>query len=187
MVGRPLGDRDGTTRIPAIKTQEMVVKEYSNGEVTILWKPELCIHSGVCVRTLPEVYNPQERPWIKPENASTEAIVSQVARCPSGALSIKPGTEAVIKTDREDDGKRGRFVSYVDGTFAGEMTYVWAGSKKFIIDHTGVESQFGGRGIGKGMVLQAVAFAREQGVRILPLCPFAKMIFDREGFPDVRA
>lgn len=64
-------------------------KEYSNGETTIVWKPELCIHSGVCVKTLPTVYNPKERPWIKPENATTQEIIDQVAKCPSGALSIK--------------------------------------------------------------------------------------------------
>lgn len=64
-------------------------KEYSNGEITIVWQPKLCIHSGVCVRTLPKVYNPQERPWIKPENATTQELLDQVAKCPSGALSIK--------------------------------------------------------------------------------------------------
>jgi uncharacterized Fe-S cluster protein YjdI len=64
-------------------------KEYSNGQVTIVWQPKLCIHSGVCVKTLPKVYNTKERPWIKPENATTEELISQVAKCPSGALSIK--------------------------------------------------------------------------------------------------
>ncbi|MDG4950347.1 (4Fe-4S)-binding protein [Weeksellaceae bacterium KMM 9724] len=71
----------------------MKTHEYSNGEVTILWKPDKCIHSGICVKTLPEVYNPKERPWIKPNNATTEQILDQVAKCPSGALSIK-GQEA---------------------------------------------------------------------------------------------
>lgn len=64
-------------------------KEYSNGEITIVWKPKLCIHSGVCVKTLPKVYNTKERPWIKPENATTQEIIDQVGKCPSGALSIK--------------------------------------------------------------------------------------------------
>ena len=63
--------------------------EYSNGEVTIIWKPDLCQHAAVCVKLLPEVYNPKDRPWIKPENAIAEEIKSQVAQCPSGALSIK--------------------------------------------------------------------------------------------------
>ena len=53
------------------------------------WQPHLCIHSGVCVRMLPEVYNPQERPWVKLENATTDRIVAQVEKCPSGALSYR--------------------------------------------------------------------------------------------------
>tara|TARA_B100000780_G_scaffold267800_1_gene225206 strand:+ start:1793 stop:1996 length:204 start_codon:yes stop_codon:yes gene_type:complete len=67
----------------------MSQKEYTNGEITILWKPELCIHSGVCVKTLPQVYNPKERPWIKIENATSVELVKQVSKCPSKALSIK--------------------------------------------------------------------------------------------------
>ncbi|HET8809720.1 MAG TPA: (4Fe-4S)-binding protein [Flavobacteriaceae bacterium] len=62
---------------------------YSNGEITILWKPEKCIHSGICVKTLPKVYNPKERPWIKPENATSKELIDQVSKCPSGALSIQ--------------------------------------------------------------------------------------------------
>lgn len=64
-------------------------KEYSNGEIIIVWQPKKCIHSGICVKTLPEVYNTRIRPWIKPENASTKELIDQVALCPSGALSIK--------------------------------------------------------------------------------------------------
>lgn len=67
----------------------MKTKEYSNGEVTILWTAEKCIHSGICVKTLPKVYNPKDRPWIKPENATSEELIAQVSKCPSGALSIK--------------------------------------------------------------------------------------------------
>lgn len=65
------------------------MKEYSNGEVTILWQPEKCIHSGICVKSLPNVYNPKDKPWVKPENASSEELINQVSKCPSGALSIK--------------------------------------------------------------------------------------------------
>lgn len=63
--------------------------EYTNGDVTIIWKPELCAHAGICVKMLPEVYNPKNRPWIKPENATSDEIIKQVNQCPSGALSIK--------------------------------------------------------------------------------------------------
>jgi len=60
---------------------------YSNGEVTIVWQPELCIHSGNCARGLPEVFKPREKPWITPEGSTTKRIIEQVKKCPSGALS----------------------------------------------------------------------------------------------------
>jgi uncharacterized Fe-S cluster protein YjdI len=68
---------------------EEMSKEYSNEEVTIVWKPELCQHAGECVKALPKVYNPKEKPWIKAQNASGKEIRAQVAKCPSGALTIK--------------------------------------------------------------------------------------------------
>jgi uncharacterized Fe-S cluster protein YjdI len=61
--------------------------KYANGEVTISWQPELCIHSGRCVRGLPEVFKAKEKPWITPEGSTTEKIIQQVKKCPSGALS----------------------------------------------------------------------------------------------------
>ncbi len=66
-----------------------MTKKYSNGEVTIIWKPDLCIHSGICVGGLPEVFNTQRRPWIEPTAASTEKLIQQVQKCPSGALSFE--------------------------------------------------------------------------------------------------
>ena len=62
-------------------------KEYSNGEVTVLWKPGLCIHSAACVHGLPNVFKPKEKPWVQVDNATTDAIVATVKACPSGALS----------------------------------------------------------------------------------------------------
>ncbi|WP_100614236.1 (4Fe-4S)-binding protein [Confluentibacter citreus] len=62
------------------------IKEYSNGEVTITWEPEKCIHSAICAKGLPMVFKPRERPWITIDAASTEALVNQIKLCPSGAL-----------------------------------------------------------------------------------------------------
>ena len=50
--------------------------EYTNGEMTIIWQPELCQHAGICVKMLPNVYHPKERPWVQIENATTEEVVS---------------------------------------------------------------------------------------------------------------
>lgn len=65
------------------------IKEYSNGEVTVLWDASKCIHSANCVKNLPEVFKPKEKPWMQMENSTSENIISTVNKCPSGALSLK--------------------------------------------------------------------------------------------------
>ncbi|MEM6524044.1 MAG: (4Fe-4S)-binding protein [Bacteroidota bacterium] len=70
-----------------------IVKEYSNGELSIIWKPQLCIHAGECVKALPSVYKPNEKPWITAENATTQELKDQIAKCPSGALSYRMDNE----------------------------------------------------------------------------------------------
>lgn len=70
-----------------------VTKKYTNNEVTVVWKPEQCIHSTICWKGLAEVFNPRIRPWIKLENSTTEKIIDQVKKCPSGALSYYMNNE----------------------------------------------------------------------------------------------
>ena len=60
--------------------------EYTNGELTIVWQPELCQHAGICVKMLPNVYHPKERPWVQIENATTEELI---AFCSFFSLRIK--------------------------------------------------------------------------------------------------
>jgi len=67
----------------------MKEKLYNKGEITISWKPALCQHARVCVKMLPKVYHPTEKPWIRVEHASAKELADQVSKCPSGALSIK--------------------------------------------------------------------------------------------------
>jgi len=64
-----------------------IKKEYTNGEVTVVWQSGKCIHSGNCVRNNPDVFQPREKPWIKIEGSSTEKIIDTVKKCPSGALT----------------------------------------------------------------------------------------------------
>ena len=63
-----------------------IVREYTNGELTVIWKPGLCIHAGVCVRMLPQVYRPRLRPWVDPTRATTRQLIEQIECCPSGAF-----------------------------------------------------------------------------------------------------
>lgn len=69
--------------------------KYTNNEVTVVWKPNVCIHSTLCWKGLIEVFNPKERPWIKIDGAATEKIIEQVRKCPSGALSYYLNTEGL--------------------------------------------------------------------------------------------
>ncbi|OQP56038.1 hypothetical protein A4H97_20880 [Niastella yeongjuensis] len=61
--------------------------KYSNEDITVVWKPELCKHSGRCVMQLPKVFNLKTKPWVTMSGADTEAIKAQVEKCPTGALS----------------------------------------------------------------------------------------------------
>jgi uncharacterized Fe-S cluster protein YjdI len=65
----------------------MATKHYEAGDLTIVWKPGICAHSGICVRNLPGVFKPREKPWIQPEHADSSAIAAAIDQCPSGALS----------------------------------------------------------------------------------------------------
>jgi uncharacterized Fe-S cluster protein YjdI len=69
--------------------------KYTNNEVTVVWKPKTCIHSSICWKGLIEVFNPKEKPWIKMDGASTEKIIEQIRKCPSGALSYYLNTETM--------------------------------------------------------------------------------------------
>ncbi len=65
-----------------------LILEYTNGDVTVVWQPSKCIHSTHCWKELPSVFKPWAKPWIKIQGADTEAIINQVNKCPSGALSF---------------------------------------------------------------------------------------------------
>lgn len=88
-----------------------MTKHYTNGDLTVVWKPELCQHSGICARGLGDVFNPRRKPWIELQHADSARIIAQVDQCPSGALSWftsstapKPAGEGGIRhTDQTDD------------------------------------------------------------------------------------
>jgi uncharacterized Fe-S cluster protein YjdI len=70
-----------------------IATRYSNGEVTVVWQPHLCRHSGICINGLPEVFDLRKSPWVTIGGADTKTIIAQVRRCPSGALSTGPASK----------------------------------------------------------------------------------------------
>ena len=93
----------------------------------------------------------------------------------------------MMKIDHEQSGHRGAFVWLEDGERLAVMSYTVAGSR-VIIDHTDVDDRLRGKGAGKQLVKSAVEWARADKVKLMPLCPFAKSVFDKTpDYSDVLA
>jgi uncharacterized Fe-S cluster protein YjdI len=65
------------------------IKEYTKGDLTVVWEAEKCIHSTKCWKGLPGVFDPKARPWVNTDGANSKEIAEQVSKCPSGALTYK--------------------------------------------------------------------------------------------------
>lgn len=91
-----------------------------------------------------------------------------------------------MNIQQNDSEKKGEFFYEVDGKKLGLMTYSHAGNDKIIIDHTEVDPALKGQGVGYKLVEAAVIYARENHVKIMPLCPFAHAVFKkRNDYNDV--
>jgi uncharacterized Fe-S cluster protein YjdI len=72
-------------------------QSYETDEIVVTFDPDICTHSGMCVRGLPEVFDVSRKRWVRPELAPAARVAEQVARCPSGALQSR------LKTKPEED------------------------------------------------------------------------------------
>ena len=70
------------------------LQTYEADGIIVTFEPDVCIHSGNCVRGLPAVFDVRRKRWVRPENAPAEAVAEQIRRCPSGALQYQ------LKSDR---------------------------------------------------------------------------------------
>ena len=64
-------------------------KYYKSDKITVSFDMQKCIHAAECANGLPEVFNPNERPWVNTEGADPDKIVEVIERCPSGALKYE--------------------------------------------------------------------------------------------------
>lgn len=87
----------------------------------------------------------------------------------------------MLEIKHQDTGSKGEFYVGEEGHHLAEMTYSWAGTDKFIIDHTDVSDTLRGQGVGRYLLDAAVQFARDRQVKIIPLCPFAKSVFQKDA------
>ena len=81
---------------------------------------------------------------------------------------------------------KGSFYIEENNVLLAEMTYSFAGSDKLILDHTTVSKALKGMGIGNMLVEAAVSYSRDKSIKIIPLCPFAKTVFEKNpSYKDV--
>ena len=88
--------------------------------------------------------------------------------------------------ENEEEETKGTYFILVSGEKISEMTYSIAGTDRIIIDHTEVSDDYRGSGAGEEMVRKAVEDARTKSISIVPLCPFARSVFNKnEELRDV--
>jgi uncharacterized Fe-S cluster protein YjdI len=84
-------------------------RSYSNEEITVYWRPELCIHSANCLIGLPGVFDSSERPWVNIRGASSGEIMKTVDTCPSRALLYLKNANFALRKSRKKSRKPPKF------------------------------------------------------------------------------
>lgn len=92
----------------------------------------------------------------------------------------------LMEIKQKENGSKGSFYIEENGKVLAEMTYVKTGTDRIIIDHTEVSDALKGKSAGKQLLEKAVQFARDNQLKILPLCPFAASVFEKTpAYADV--
>jgi len=110
-----------------------------------------------------------------------------MARATAADLTGKGLSRGLYFTLRDDhcasheSGSHGRFTVEEEGRLLGELTYSRAGAALVILDHTAVSPHARGTGAGRALVDAAVAWARETGIKLMPLCPYARSVFEKDA------
>jgi uncharacterized Fe-S cluster protein YjdI len=64
-------------------------RTYVGDAIEVLWEPRLCIHVRNCVSRLPQVFDPEVRPWVVVDAADADAVAAAIESCPTGALHYR--------------------------------------------------------------------------------------------------
>ncbi len=85
----------------------------------------------------------------------------------------------MIEIKQFESGTKGYYAAFDGDKEAGRMTYTFVGNTMMIIDHTEVSNEYKGQNIGKRILMVVVEYARKNKIKIIPICPFAKSVFER--------
>lgn len=148
-------------------------RKYTGRTIDVFFNKDMCIKSGNCVRGDSNVFNPSNRPWINADAAPKEKVLQVVESCPSSALQY------ILKEEVDFIYKEGKFYIEDDGYITAEITFTKAGKDIIIIDHTFVDEKCRGKGIALKLVERVIKYAIDNDKKIVPLCPYAKSVFDK--------
>jgi uncharacterized Fe-S cluster protein YjdI/predicted GNAT family acetyltransferase len=166
-------------------------REYCSDHIVIRFYPSRCTHAAECVRGLPDVFKPGRKPWIVAHNGTPDEIAEVIRRCPSGALEYelrKPEGDGE-KEDGSSDIKMEGAVFYAGDSLddpLGMLRICFVDESTFSITTVYVRSDLRGKGLAMKLVEAAAGYARDRGLMIIPICPYAKRVMERkEEFGDV--
>jgi len=95
------------TELQEFEKEKDKVKSYTNGEITVYWQAEKCIHSANCIIGDPKIFSAQKRPWINMEGADSEEAIKIIDTCPSRALLYLKNEKAPSAEKIETHGSSG--------------------------------------------------------------------------------
>jgi len=107
-------------------------RDYSNGEITVHWKPAECVHSTICYAKLRSVFDPVKRPWVNMKGASTDKIIAIVNECPTDALTFswddkkkqEESTEEIAKTEEKVSTTKVQIMENGPAIISGDFTLI---------------------------------------------------------------
>ncbi len=156
---------------------------YENGDITVFWDSDKCMHAKVCVHQSPTVFNKDSRPWINISGATTAEIWKTVSQCPSGALTCTYNHDIRVVLDEkrqcalalDHDKEIGECCWEISADYSANDSAV----SSWTIVHTGVRPEYEGKGIAKRLVFKVAEEAEKRKLKVIPVCSYAAKIMEK--------
>jgi uncharacterized Fe-S cluster protein YjdI/CDGSH-type Zn-finger protein len=99
------------------------IQTYPAPGITVTFDPSLCIHSAVCINSLPAVFDVRRQRWVRPEAATAPEVAATIDRCPSGALKYVLEGSAETTTDASNEPVETTIQASVNGPLLVQGTF----------------------------------------------------------------
>lgn len=144
---------------------------YANDDISVFWDSDKCFHSKKCVTGCPEAFDITKKPWINIDNAPTARVWQAVSACPSGALGVTYNHD--VKVTFEEENKRS--LAHLGNEQVGECDFEIT-EEGWVIYHTEVDDEYGGKGIAKRLVYAIIEQADRKGISVSATCSYARKV-----------